>query len=244
MSEWARQICAGELLDADIVCFPPTGGGVTSFVGLRRAFAGVANVWAIEAPGRGSRLSTPPVLDFYEYVEAAARGIRPETGGKVILVGVSFGAVLALEAARRLHDTGSAVERLVTVCGRSPASYDVDAEEPPTMLSARRFVESAGLTPPEMLEIEEADDLFVRPVLDDLMVARTYRGASTQPVTFPITTASAVDDPLVEGEEAQLWRAQTTSDWQILKLAGGHYAHTAFTREQWLSLVTPDGTRP
>ena len=79
--------------------------------------------------------------------------------------------MLAFVAAHVLEDDGISVTRLVALCGQSPKSYRGEREEW-NMERARKHMCNYGLTPKSILDSDESDDLFVRPTLDDLLLAR------------------------------------------------------------------------
>ncbi|MFE4195528.1 thioesterase II family protein [Paenarthrobacter sp. NPDC056912] len=214
--------------------FPPTGAGAPAFRSMA-ALQGEQSVWAYCPPGRGRRLFQPGIRDINEFVPSVIAAMEAPRG-PLVVAGVSFGAALAFNICGALEARGVEVSKLVAICGLSPSSY-VQGQEEWDMDSARNRMVEYGLTPSAVLELEDADDLFVRPTLDDLLLAESYGGAHAPPITAPIVCVAAIDDELVPPVEADRWSRATQSEFKVVHVRGGHYAHVEFGRDEWLNVL-------
>ncbi|MEU6014850.1 alpha/beta fold hydrolase [Streptomyces sp. NPDC047515] len=105
----------------------------------------------ITPPGRGTRVDEEPVTDMAAYADAVAAEVRASRGGRrLVLIGVSLGALPAYETCCRLLDAGVPVARLCAVAGQCPGDFHGDGGDV-TVEDARAFVTGVGLTDPELL---------------------------------------------------------------------------------------------
>ncbi len=217
-----------------ILVFPPTGAGAPAFQAMS-VLEGAATVWAYCPPGRGRRLFEDGICTMDGFISQIISSIEVPPG-PLVLAGVSFGAALAFVTTHALESRGVVVSKLVVLCGTSPSSYTVKSAGW-DMEGARRRMINYGLTPADVLEFEDADTLFVRPTLDDLLLADSYDGAHAGPVAAPVTCVSASDDEIVPATEAVRWRDASSTACKLIEVAGGHYAHAGFGRKEWLNVL-------
>lgn len=89
------------------VCFAPTGAHGSTFAGWRGRLPEDITLAFVAPPGRGTRVDEEPVTDMAVYADAAAAGIRELLGGRrLVLIGVSLGALLAYETCHRCSMPG------------------------------------------------------------------------------------------------------------------------------------------
>ena len=104
-STWVRKVNNPITVDAQIVCFPPNGGGATNF----RIWPGHLEkqgweMFVVEPPGWEARFTETPVDDLQEMVESVSRELAPLlTRDRFVFYGHSLGALLALESAYYLQ---------------------------------------------------------------------------------------------------------------------------------------------
>ena len=232
---WQRISSATTSCCSTVLIFPPTGAGAPAFQSMS-VLEGDTTVWGYCPPGRGQRLLEPGIRTMGEFVSKFRSSFDIVTG-PLILAGVSFGAMLASVAAHVLEDDGISVTRLVALCGQSPKSYRGEREEW-NMERARKHMCNYGLTPKSILDSDESDDLFVRPTLDDLLLAQSYCGNQLKPIRIPITCVSAIDDEIVSFGETIRWREATSESYRLIEVTGGHYAHEGFGRKEWLNVFS------
>ncbi|PHQ53087.1 hypothetical protein BLA24_03780, partial [Streptomyces cinnamoneus] len=140
---------------------PPTGAHGASFAGWRAALPAGTALALVAPPGRGSRMDEEPVTGMAAYADAVAAGLRTAARGRrLVLVGVSLGALLAYETCRRLLDADVPVARLCVVAGQTPGDFHGDGGEL-TADDARAFVLRTGLTDPELLADPDFEDVLL-----------------------------------------------------------------------------------
>src|SRR5688500_17090382 len=86
--------------------FPPAGAALTALRYLVGDASGV-DVCGVEYPGRGKRIADPPPATLPDLATQVARELVERWGSRatarLVLVGFSMGAFVALEVAWRLH---------------------------------------------------------------------------------------------------------------------------------------------
>lgn len=232
---WQRISSATTSCCSTVLIFPPTGAGAPAFQSMS-VLEGDTTVWGYCPPGRGQRLLEPGIRTIGEFVSKFRSSFDIPTG-PLILAGVSFGAMLSFVAANILENDGIFATRLVALCGQSPKSYRGERERW-NLERARQRMRSYGLTPKSILNSDESDDLFVRPTLDDLLLAESCCGNQLKQIHVPITCVSAIDDKIVSSEEAVQWREATSETYRLIEVTGGHYAHEGFGRREWLNVFS------
>lgn len=207
------------------VCFAPTGAHGSTFAGWRGRLPEDITLAFVAPPGRGTRVDEEPVTDMAVYADAAAAGIRELLGGRrLVLIGVSLGALLAYETCRRLLDAGVPVTRLCAVAGQCPGDFDGRGEDV-TVEDARAFVSGTGLTDPELLADPEFEEVLLPPVMADLQLAARYDGRRGAVPQVDLRAVWASDDPHVPEVTVRRWAEWTRGECTLMSVEGGHYAH-------------------
>ena len=110
-----------------LVCFPGAGGSLLYFHDLMRALGPDRSVWGADAVGLTGAAPIP--ADVPTLAGLYASDIRASLGDAApMLVGHSFGALVALEVARQLQDQGVAVAGVIVLDNAAPGAA-ADAED-------------------------------------------------------------------------------------------------------------------
>ncbi|WP_410652699.1 thioesterase II family protein [Amycolatopsis sp. cmx-4-54] len=223
-TRWLRRVVRDRAAGlGSVVYFPYAGGSATAAAALDGAVPDGWDFWAVQYPARGPRFREAPGEALEDYADAAAAAIAA-LGGPTVLFGHSFGAYVALETARRLHDMGRAPVKLVVSAARAPGSGPLaDAEHllddaAFTALLARRD----GM-PPEVLANPELLELALPAIRGDFALAHRYEHGDVAPVDVPLTAVGGRDDEVVPADGLPAWR-QLTLRWRGSTTApGGHF---------------------
>ncbi|MGW1690579.1 M20/M25/M40 family metallo-hydrolase [Streptomyces sp. NPDC002399] len=208
-----------------VVCFAPTGAHGSTFASWRGRLPEDTALALITPPGRGTRVDEEPVTDMAAYADAVAAEVRASRGGRrLVLIGVSLGALLAYETCCRLLDAGVPVARLCAVAGRCPGDFHGDGGEV-TVEDARAFVTGTGLTDPELLADPDFEEVLLPPVIADLRLAAGYDGGRTPVPHVELRAVWATDDPHVPEVTVGRWAEWTRAVCTTRSVEGGHYAH-------------------
>ncbi|MFE2173114.1 amino acid adenylation domain-containing protein [Kitasatospora sp. NPDC059462] len=227
--------------DRAVFCFPVIAGNVTGYVPLARALRDEARVLGVEL----SWWDAPDGAewDIRAMARSCAEAIRSSRpGGRYLLVGWSFGGVLATETARILDAAGHAVrvvalDTLFPGAGYRAASRGtartIDAvlahlaggREPDRGLPDDVLARLRSLNiPPELYEV--AGDDLVRHLTVMRGLGTAIRAYAPAPVDFPVTLYEAADRVLpdwVEGTVKETWRPYV-SGLDVRGTPGDHYS--------------------
>jgi medium-chain acyl-[acyl-carrier-protein] hydrolase len=206
-----------------LFCFPYAGGNASVFRDWPNALPAV-NVGVVQLPGRANRFSEVPIGRLEPLRDAVAEAIGPHVDRPFALFGHSVGALLAFEVARRLRAEGlRQPSRLLVSAYPSPrvpvkeVTYDL-----PTEQFVAKVRELDG-TPPEILESPELLEIVLPTLRADFAVADRYRYRSADPLSCPIDAFCGVDDDEISREDVLAWSRETTGEFRLHVIPGGHF---------------------
>lgn len=207
-----------------LYCLAHAGGSaVHAYHGWSGFLPPHIRVVPLDMPGHGMRLREPLVGT----VDALVDDVLEQMGrapGPIALFGHSFGAVVAYAVARRLCGQGRPPAALL-VAGRNAPGEPL-SHQPLHRLGDPDFVEALsrqGGIPKVMLGEPELLDLY-RPVLrNDLRMAETWTRPPGPALNTPIIAYAAEQDPLTDVSRVASWDRETTVEFDLTVLPGGHF---------------------
>jgi medium-chain acyl-[acyl-carrier-protein] hydrolase len=220
-------VCPVERPDADVrlVCFPYAGGSPVVFRAWSSGLAEVAEVIAMQPPGRG-HLGREPAC---EEVAALVARVTPEIAlladKQLALFGHSMGALVAFEVARALRRVHGVTPLCLFVSG-FPAPQLSRPETRIHELPTRRFwdeIRRLGGTPLDILADEEIKRLVEPSLRADFAALERYRYEQEAPLECPIAAYRGEFDPTVTGEQLTAWLEQTEAEFCSANLPGDHF---------------------
>jgi surfactin synthase thioesterase subunit len=215
---------------ASLYCFAHAGGSPGEYVRWSDDLPEIA-VWAVQLPGRASRLSERPFTRMQPLVEAivGAVNFRPPFA----LFGHSLGGLVAFETARALRELG-----------QEPSHLFLSSCPPPPLAGTRSPIHS--LPDPALLaEIEQrwgplparvrADPAFLAIVLSyhraDIELFETYRHVAGEPLDCPLTVFAGDAEPGIP--DLAGWGPHTTASFDLRLFPGHHF----YLRQQRADLL-------
>ncbi|OQP54220.1 hypothetical protein A4H97_22240 [Niastella yeongjuensis] len=144
-------------------------------------------VWPLELPGRGKRITEPLLKDFDHAVEDLFYQInRQQTAADLVLYGHSLGAYLAFGLAQRFEESGKPAACLLVSGNAGPG-----AREPKNRYLMKRsdFIEELKLLggiPQAFLDNEDLIDFFEPILRADFELAERNELANATPIDAPI----------------------------------------------------------
>jgi surfactin synthase thioesterase subunit len=202
-----------------LICVPPAGSGASFFRGWRSSLP----VVPLRLPGREGRLTDPsparlPWLadDLLPQLDEASAGYRD-----VVLLGHSFGAMVAFELCRalvrigknaRLVASGAAVPGLLL---HQPLSHLADTD------LAARITEMTGYRHPAM-EDPDLLELIIPALRGDLRLHEEYVPASGRLPGIPVLGVRGSEDRLIPPAAVREWEFVTSGPFRYAEVPGGH----------------------
>ncbi|MFJ8334373.1 thioesterase II family protein [Streptomyces sp. NPDC094437] len=208
-----------------VFCFPHAGSGASAFTAWRARLPEPLELCPVQLPGRESRFGDPMPDTMEELTEQTAQALLPFLRPPFVLLGHSFGGLLAYALTRYLRERGLPPPRALLISGARPPH--VPAEAAHHTWPHERLVEhlrATGGVPDVLLQHEE----FVRRLLQilrtDLRTAAGYRPAPAAPLACPVEVFAALDDPVVAPSAVAGWREYAGGEFGVHRGPGGHYA--------------------
>jgi surfactin synthase thioesterase subunit len=208
-----------------VYCFPHAGGNARSFLGWQSRLADDAELVGVCAPGRGLRLAEPGPATIAELAEGAARAIAAHADRPFLLLGHSFGAVLAFEVARRLREQPLLRHLVASGCS-APRLLPSERVRQTAKLTGQAFTEAVaffGGLPPEVLDEPELQELLLPGLRADFHLVSGYRYQPAEPLRLGISLINGREDPHVGPAELRHWEHESVLPLRYHWADGGHF---------------------
>lgn len=235
---WIRRFHPSPDALVSLVCLPHAGGSASYYVPVSRGLHAVADVLAIQYPGRQDRRTT----SCLETIEALADGVfealHSWTDRPLALFGHSMGASVAYELALRLDKADTPPTALFASGRRAPSRHRDEKIHllPDDGLLAD--VRSLSGTDATILQDNEILRIALPAIRADYKAAETYRGQEDTSLSCPIHVHIGDADPKVSPDEARAWENHTTGPFTFTAYPGGHFYLNTHTSEIIESIAT------
>ncbi|MBE3201392.1 thioesterase [Frankia sp. CH37] len=225
VDRWIRRFNRGNESGPRLVCFPHAGGASTYFHPLSVALADVAQVVAVQYPGRQDRLGEPPLTSIAALADEVVARVAQLDDRPTAFLGHSMGSIVAFEVTRRLEADPAAPKPLILFPSARPApsrgrpgSVHLGGDE-----AVIGSIAALGGTDPRLLGDPELLALILPATRADYRAIETYHPEPGATVSVPMWVTIGASDPAVTEDEALAWREHTTGDFDLLVLPGGHF---------------------
>jgi surfactin synthase thioesterase subunit len=206
-----------------LVCFPHSGGGLSSFAGWESLFGPHVEIWRVLLPGRGSRGDEPPAREWDPLVAELAAAVQVSVPRPYALFGHSIGATIAFEVARVLGARGMPPLHLA-VSARPAPHIPNRLVVPANDDDLLRQVDEVYQGVPE--QVRAAPDLlryFLHLIRADLELSVRHEYRPGPPLGVPMTAFGGDSDPTVTPADLRAWERHTTEGCPVHVLPGGHF---------------------
>jgi medium-chain acyl-[acyl-carrier-protein] hydrolase len=192
-------------------------------------------LFPVELPGHGARLSEPPRTDLRRLVVELTDELQSSLDMPFAILGHSMGTWLALEITRELRRRRARIpELLIVVSGRPPhlklpnGPLHQLTDDELVAAVARRYdgVPRAVRDSPELLQ------LLLPGLRADLQMLETYEYRDEAPLAVAMFVLGGADDRAVSPADLGEWRRHTTGDFAMRLTPGGHFALFHDTKAQ------------
>ena len=211
--------------DAEVrlVCFPHAGGAASYYFPVSRQLSSVADVLAVQYPGRQERRREPGLRSVAQLADLLAEELRPWTDRPLAFFGHSMGALLGYEVARRLEQTGV---RLLVLFASGRGAPSCRRDEGVHLRDDRGLVDKVrelGGTNSTLLDDPEMMEVLLPAIRADYEAVETYRHVPGPPLSCPVVAFTGDADPQVTLAEAERWREHTSAGFELHTYPGGHF---------------------
>lgn len=219
------------LADVRLFCLPYAGGSTSIFRSWPAALSPEVELGAVQLPGRERRLGEPPINHLPTLVEAVAESLQRYSDMPFAIYGHSMGALVGFEVARHLRREGKEGPLCLFLSGfrapqrpnLHPLIYNLPEEE---FVQGLRRLEG---TPEEVLQNRELLQIMMPALRADFTIVNTYAHTHEPPLDCPISIFGSLQDSEVSRDDFDAWREQTTREFKLRMMPGGHFfLHAAY----------------
>lgn len=220
---WVRRYHPAPTAPTRLVCFPHAGGSANFYFPFSAALDGVAEVAAVQYPGRQDRHTEKGIEDIADLADQAYEALRPCADRPLAFFGHSMGAVLAFEVARRFERDGQEPVRVFASGRRAPCTHRPDSvhlrDDDGIIAEMRRL----NGTDPRLLVDDELLRMVLPALRSDYTAIENYRAEPGATIASPVTVLTGDADPRTSLDEARAWKQHTTGDFDLRVFSGGHF---------------------
>ncbi|MEU0088079.1 thioesterase domain-containing protein [Streptomyces sp. NPDC006274] len=201
---YLRTFTAEDDAATTVVVFPQSGAGCLRLRTVVPALPAGPHLLGVQMPGREDRLQDAAPGSLSEVVDRVSSELRdPARRRPMVFLGVSLGAVIAHEVARKLESEDAAPGLLVVAAARSPEWWSAfPAADPP-------LAELTALLPPSVRGTEPARYALAA-MASDLRLMAGYRVPSAPLSRTSLRSVAGCRDSIVTSEQMSGWRERST----------------------------------
>lgn len=218
-----------------LYCFSYAGGSASIYQPWRNLLDPSVELFAVQLPGRGARMSERPERSMDALVQKLASVIAQQSPKPFAFFGHSLGALLAFELTRRLkvHQLKQPVKLIVSGCAAPQARNDL---EPLDEYDDDKLIERLSKyngTPPEVLQHRELMRLLAPTIRADFALASEYAYRAGLLLDMPLTALAGTTDDQTSREQIETWGRETSGPFKQHWFEGDHF----FIRPQFESVL-------
>lgn len=206
------------------MCIPFAGAGAGVYRPWTRRPATALRIVPVQLPGREELFDELPYPSLREGARDLAARIGEAPPRPFALFGHSFGAVLAYETARRLHEDGGPLPVRLIVSGAA-APRPAPRADRITHLPDEQFIDRlADHVGYQHVALDDPDlrELLLPTLRADLALHETYDPGPAEPLPIPLTVVRGAADRIVAADACRDWAERTAGEFGMVDLPGGH----------------------
>lgn len=226
-SAWIRRFDPVAAPGIRLACFPHIGGSASFYRPISAALAPLAEVLAIQYPGRQDRAGEETLTDIHRIADGAFDALLPALAGPVAFFGHSMGALIAFEVVRRMERVlGEAPVALIASGMWAPSRQregeiiTSDSGKTDEVIADLRRLKG---TDPALLEDPELMHRIAGVIRSDYVATASYQCEPEAKVTCPVTVFVGDRDPHVSVAAAQDWSGHTSGGFELRVFGGDHF---------------------
>lgn len=222
-SPWVRVQRGTDVGGVRLVCVGHAGAGASVFNNWGRAIAGVAELWALQLPGRENRWTEPAETDFTVLTERLYLQLGAYDSRPYALFGVSMGALVAYRLAQLAQFRGNRPPLCLFVASSAgPRRYEPRRYSLHDEADMLRLLRETSASADALVAEPELLSLLFEVLRADLQVCASFRSQTSVPLSCPIVALRGHDDGSVSLEDIVAWHAETSAGFEAHERPGGH----------------------
>lgn len=232
-----------EQAPVDLICFPHAGAGPAMFKDWVPDLEKVANLLAVQLPGRERRWLEKPLTDAAEAAcqvgAALARHRESRPAARLAFFGHSLGALLAFETARWLEAHYGMAPDVLFVAGRRAPDLPLNRPRFHTLNDTEFMekIEELGGTPPGILDDKRLIRMILPTLRADVTMTDGYVCNNARPTDAKVIAMYGLEDLIATKLETEAWRSfAPVQSFRCVAFDGDHF-FVKSSREEVLDLV-------
>jgi len=205
-----------------LICFPPAGAGAGFFREWAASLADIRIV-PVQLPGREERFGEEPEEDAAAIARSIADAIAAEGWDRPVLLGYSYGALLAFETAMQLEAEGIDIASVIAMARAAPQTTPQPTVADLDDAAFLDYVRRLGGLPPEIDEAPEFVELMLPVMRADFRANDHYARAESDRLRCPIHTIAGTADAATANGRDTAWAGRTEVDHDLIRIDGGHF---------------------
>lgn len=225
VDEWFQVAASGRRPQLRLFCLPPMGGCAAHFRGWSHHRSPFVEQWAVEPPGRGSRLHVPSRRRMNDLVRELADAMERHLDQPYSMFGHSLGGLIAFETVRALRRRGAPQpEHLFVAAMHAPdrGPYRRGIHDLPRNLLVKELSEVWGHRNAALGD-DDVLDLVLPYLRADCELYEHYSYTAEAPLDCPITAFHGRHDSLIRESDVAAWAVQTVQAFHLEVFEGDHF---------------------
>ncbi len=211
---------------AQVICFPPAGSGASFFATWQKQMPKSIAIRAVQLPGREQRYNEEPYRDLDALVDELKHVLSEEIDQPFVLLGHSFGAVLATLLARALEPTvSSAYLKGLVASGLRPLHLAHD-QAPISHLDSTEFLltlrDRYRAVPDMVLQNVEMRNIYLPVLRADFTMLENRPVMGPFELNCPVIAFGGRQDT-PQTERLEEWRLYTKMSFRSYLIDGDHF---------------------
>lgn len=209
-----------------LFCLPFAGGSPATYRQWPLGLPETVEIWAVQPPGRGSRIKEPAYERLTPLVADLADAMAPHLNFPYAIFGHSLGGLLGFELSRLIQQRQAPGPLWLGISAvRAPHLPDPN----PTLhltsdLELVEALKSYGGTPEGLLDDPEMRALLLPIIRRDFAVFETYDFQPGPVLGTPIAVFGGLEDIRVPDQDSlEAWSLYTNKNFQSYYFPGGHF---------------------